>query len=185
MRYFEIVLFVSFIVVSFYLGYNWALKRNTVATTDIERKAAAKTDIITANARISDVRVETEAKILNKAAKKTDDKKDALETLRDDLKEKSNYPGLQPHPTEFTAQERDAMNEVIQAQGEELKASRALSVELIIARDQWRNAYVAAREENNIQRIAQEARLAAIRGEKIKIGAISLGVGFVAGMLAK
>jgi hypothetical protein len=77
------------------------------------------------------------------------------------------------------------MADLIQAQDEELKASRALNVELLIARDQWRNAYNAAREENNIQRIAHEARIAAVRGEKIKIGAISVGVGFIGGLLVK
>jgi hypothetical protein len=179
MKYIEIVLLVGFMAVAFFLGYNWALKRNPIITTDAEKKAASKTDIISSNAKISDINVETQARFLNKAARKTDEKKDALETIREDLKDKSAYP------TEFSTIERDAMTEVIQAQGEELQASRALNVELVIARDSWRNAYLAAREENNVQRLAHEARMAAIRGEKLKIGAVSLGVGFVAGMLAK
>lgn len=179
MRYMEIAVFIALIGVSFYLGYNWANKRRPTVTTEAERRAVSKTDITVSNAKISDIRVETEAKILNKAAKKTDEKKDALETIREDIKDKSTYP------TEFTVLERDAMTEVIQAQDAELKAARALNVELIIAKDQWRNAYKASREENNLQRIAHEARLAAVRGEKIKIGAISVGVGFIGGLLVK
>ena len=179
LKYLEIVLFLGFMAVSFYLGSAWAMRKSSLNITDAERRASAKTGIISANAKISDIRVETEARVLNKAARKTDEKKDALETIREDLKDKSAYP------TEFSSLERDAMTDVIQAQGEELQASRALNVELVIARDSWRNAYLAAREENDLQRIAFEARLAAIRGEKFKLGAISLGVGFVGGMLAK
>jgi hypothetical protein len=155
------------------------MKRHPAPNSAAEKKATAKTVAIAGNAKISDIRVETEAKILNKIAQKTDEKREALQTIREDLKEKSEYPAV------FDQNERNAMADLIQAQDEELKASRALRVELIIARDQWRNAYLAAREENNVQRLAHEAMLAAVRGEKIKIGAISVGVGFIGGMLVK
>lgn len=179
MKYIEIILCLSFIIVAFYLGYLWAVKRLPMPSSEAEKKAILKTVAIAGNAKLSDIRVETEAKILNKIAHKTDAKREALQTLREDLKEKSEYPAV------FDQNERNAMADLIQAQDEELKACRALNVELIIARDQWRNAYFASREENNIQRLAHEARLAAVRGEKIKIGAISVGVGFIGGMLAK
>ena len=179
MKYIEILLCLGFIIVAFYLGYSWAIKRNPMPSSETEKKAIAKTVAIAGNAKISDIRVETEAKILNKIAQKTDAKREALQTIREDLKEKSEYPAV------FDQNERSAMADLIQAQDEELKACRSLNVELIIARDQWRNAYLAARDENNIQRLAHDARIAAVRGEKIRIGAISVGVGFIGGMLAK
>jgi hypothetical protein len=179
MKYIELLLCLGFIIVAFYLGYSWALKRNPAPSSEAEKNAIAKTVATAGNAKISDIRVETEAKILNKIAQKTDSKREALQTIREDLHEKSEYPAI------FNQNERNAMSDLIQAQDDELKASRALTTELIIARDQWRNAYLAARDENNIQRIAHEARLAAVRGEKIRIGAISIGVGFIGGMLAK
>jgi hypothetical protein len=179
MKYIELFLCLAFIIVAFYLGYFWAVKRLPSPSSEAEKKAILKTVAIAGNAKISDIRVETEAKILNKIAQKTDAKREALQTIREDLHEKSEYPAV------FDQNERNAMADLIQAQDEELKACRALTVELIIARDQWRNAYLAARDENNIQRIAHEARLAAVRGEKIRIGAISVGVGFIGGMLVK
>ena len=179
MKYIELLLCLGFVIVAFYLGYSWAIKRLPSPSSEAEKKAMAKTVAIAGNAKLSDIRVETEAKILNKIAQKTDAKREALQTIREDLKEKSEYPAM------FDQTERNAMADLIQAQGDELKACRALNVELIIARDQWRNAYLAAREENNVQRLAHEARIAAVRGEKIKIGAISVGVGFIGGMLAK
>ena len=42
MKYIEIVLLVGFMAVAFFLGYNWALKRNPIITTDAEKKAASK-----------------------------------------------------------------------------------------------------------------------------------------------
>jgi hypothetical protein len=179
MKYIELLLCLGFVIVAFYLGYSWALKRINTPSSETEKKAIAKTVAMAGNAKISDIRVDTEAKILNKMAHKTDAKREALQTIREDLKEKIEYPAV------FDQNERNAMADLIQAQDEELKASRALNVELLIARDQWRNAYNAAREENNIQRIAHEARIAAVRGEKIKIGAISVGVGFIGGLLVK
>jgi len=179
MKYIELLLCLGFVIVAFYLGYSWAIKRHPAPSSETEKKAIAKTVAMAGNAKISDIRVETEAKILNKIAHKTDAKRESLQTIREDLHEKSEYPAV------FDQNERNAMADLIQAQDEELKACRGLTVELIIARDQWRNAYLAAREENNIQRLAHEARLAAVRGEKIRIGAISVGVGFIGGVLAK
>jgi hypothetical protein len=179
MKYIELILCLAFIIVAFYLGYFWAVKRLPSPSAEAEKNAILKTVAIAGNAKISDIRVETESKILNKIAQKTDAKREALQTIREDLKEKSEYPAV------FDQNERNAMADLIQAQDEEIKASRALNVELLIARDQWRNAYLAAREENNVQRLAHEARLAAVRGEKIRIGAVSVGVGFIGGMLAK
>lgn len=179
MKYIELVLCLCFMMVAFYLGYSWGIKRHPAPKAEAEKKAIAKTVLLADNAKLSDIRAETEAKILNKVARKTDAKREALQTIREDLKEKNEYPAM------FDQTERNAMADLIQAQDEELKASQALQVELIIARDSWRNAYIASRDENNIMRISYEAKLAEVRCAKIKIGAISIGVGLIGGMLVK
>jgi len=179
LKYLLILALISVMGLAFYLGYMLAIKRTQVVPTDQEQLASAKTDIVVVNAKKSDNIVANQAKILNQVAKKTNVKREALQTIREDLKEKNEYPAV------FAQNERAAMADLIQAQDEELKASQALIAELTIARDAWKNAYTAAREENSIQKMAQEARIAAIKGEKIKIGAISLGIGFIGGILAK
>ncbi len=179
MKYIELLLCLCFMMVAFYLGYSWALKRHPAPTSAAEKKATEKTVVLQDNAKISDIRAETEAKVLYKIARKTEAKREALQTLREDLKDKTQYPAM------FDQTERNAMADLIQAQDDELKASQALQVELIIARDGWRKAYYASRDEINVMRIAHEARLAEVRGSKIKIGAISIGIGFLGGMLAK
>ena len=52
MKYIELFLCLGFIIVAFYLGYSWALKRNPKPSSETEKKAIAKTVAIAGNAKI-------------------------------------------------------------------------------------------------------------------------------------
>jgi len=160
---------------AFYGGFLWGTKTKKVESEPLNL-AEKKTEIVIANAKISDIRVDAETKFAIRAAKKTEQKKQILESIK-------TTPGVEEK--EAQPSERDAMCDLIQAQDEELTAVRALNVELLISRDSWRNACAAARNETAVARINHEAALATHRGSKLRVGLVSFSVGLVGGMLAK
>lgn len=171
---------------AYLLGYARGIKnRATMANTGLERldrRVAIKSQI----AKDSDVSVATYARKSELATSKTAVARFNVEKI----KNRSAHPE-EPTPNRIGTlpdskdEQIKALNILVEAQDSEIINLKQERTELYRARDSWKIAYEAELARILAQDVAHQAAISAEKGNRIKIGCVSFGIGIIAGVLGR
>lgn len=171
---------------TYLLGYARGIKnRSTIANTGLERldrRVAIKSQI----AKDTDISAATHARKSELATSKTAVARFNLEKI----KNKSSHPeeGIPTRigtPVDTRDEQIKALNILVDAQDSEIINLKQERSELYRARDAWKVAYDAELARILAQDAAHQAAMASEKSNRIKIGCVSIGIGIIAGALAR
>lgn len=171
---------------AYLLGYARGIKnRATMANAGLERldrRVAIKSQI----AKDADTSVATFARKSEVATSKTAVARFNLEKI----KNRSAQPE-EPIPNRIGTlpdtkdDQIKALNILVEAQDSEIINLKQERTELYRARDAWKIAYEAELARILAQDVAHQAAISAEKGNRIKIGCVSFGIGIIAGVLGR